>query len=139
MSAVAARAPAALSVVVVIIVLGCSSYRLPPRSPRLSELPARLSETGLYDGERPIALARGVRAYVPAHELWSDGAQKLRWIRLPAGTRIDSADMDSWDFPVGTRLWKEFSRDGRPIETRLLAWGMGLAYAAGKFSKMRRG
>jgi hypothetical protein len=136
MSAVAGGAPAALSVVVVIVVLGCSPYRLPPRSPRLAELPPRLSETGLYEGAGPTALARDVRAYAPAHELWSDGAQKRRWIRLPAGARVDSADMNSWDFPVGTRLWKEFSRDGRRIETRLLArvdatadgW-LALAYA----------
>jgi hypothetical protein len=28
--------------------------------------------------------------------------------------------MDWWSFPTGTKLWKEFSRGGRRIETRLL-------------------
>jgi hypothetical protein len=103
-----------------IVVLGCSTYRLPPLSPRVGELPARLSETGLYASAGSSKLAGDVRPYAPAHELWSDGATKRRWIRLPPGGRIDTADMDAWSFPVGTRLWKEFSRDGRRIETRLL-------------------
>ena len=28
--------------------------------------------------------------------------------------------MDNWSFPVGTKLWKEFTRDGVRVETRLL-------------------
>src|SRR5690606_23060146 len=66
-------------------------------------------------------LAPGVRPYRPAYELWSDGADKARWIALPEGATIDTSDMDFWEFPAGTRLWKEFSRDGRRIETRLLS------------------
>ena len=58
--------------------------------------------------------------YRPQFELWSDGASKRRWISLPPGTRIDTSDMDSWQFPEGTKLWKEFSRDNVRIETRLL-------------------
>ena len=27
--------------------------------------------------------------------------------------------MDEWHFPVGTKVWKEFSRDGKRLETRL--------------------
>jgi hypothetical protein len=104
---------------------GCQifeSYRycseLPPA--RLSALPARLSETGLYADVRADTLAPGVMAYRPMFELWSDGASKRRWIVLPPGTRIDTGDMDSWQFPVGTKLWKEFARDEVRIETRLL-------------------
>ncbi len=87
-------------------------------------LPARLSETGLFapDG----GLADGVRPYRPAHALWSDGADKRRWVRLPAGAVIDTSDPDDWRLPVGTRLWKEFSLDGVRIETRVLdRWGPG--------------
>jgi len=51
--------------------------------------------------------------------LWSDGAEKSRWIYLPPGTVIDNADPNEWIFPVGTKLWKEFQRDGRRVETRL--------------------
>jgi len=45
---------------------------------------------------------------------------KRRWISLPAGAQIDTSDPDNWQFPVGTKLWKEFSRDGVRVETRLL-------------------
>mgnify|MGYP007029512242 FL=1 len=33
---------------------------------------------------------------------------------------IVTSDMDDWQFPVGTKLWKEFVRDGVRVETRLL-------------------
>jgi hypothetical protein len=87
---------------------------------QLFAVPARLSETGLYADIRADALAPGVLPYRPQFELWSDGASKRRWISLPPGTRIDTSDMDSWRFPEGTKLWKEFSRDNIRIETRLL-------------------
>ena len=45
---------------------------------------------------------------------------KSRWIQLPAGSRITARDADTWEFPVGTRLWKEFAFDGRRVETRML-------------------
>jgi hypothetical protein len=61
-----------------------------------------------------------VLPYRPQFELWSDGASKRRWISLPPGTRIDTSDMDSWEFPQGTKLWKGFSRDDVRLETRLL-------------------
>jgi hypothetical protein len=106
---------------VAVLALGCLPFRLPRLSPRVAELPGHLSETGLYAGARATELAGDVRPYEPAYELWSDGATKRRWIHLPAGNRIDTADMDNWVFPVGTKLWKEFSVGGRRIETRLLA------------------
>lgn len=76
--------------------------------------------TGLYRERRSQALAPDVLEFEPAYRLWSDGAQKRRWIRLPPGTAIDTRSMDEWVFPVGTRLWKEFSVDGRRVETRYL-------------------
>lgn len=82
--------------------------------------PERLSETGLYQDIATRTLAEGVEEFVPRFELWSDGAEKKRWIQLPAGARIDNSDPDNWVFPVGTRVWKELGHDGRPIETRLL-------------------
>jgi hypothetical protein len=89
-------------------------------APKLARLPQRLSETGLYGGHGIGILAAGVRAYRPRFELWSDGADKQRWVQLP-GAAIDTRDMDAWQFPAGTKFWKEFARDGRRIETRLLA------------------
>ena len=101
---------------------GLNDFRVcPTPAPAVqARLPVRLSETGLFVASSNEILAPGVRPYTPRFQLWSDGADKRRFISLPAGTRIDSADMDDWHFPEGTRLWKEFARDGVRVETRLL-------------------
>jgi len=82
-------------------------------------LPAHLRDTGLYARGGGEEIAAGVLAFAPQYPLWSDGAEKRRWIRLPPGAQIDARDPDRWVFPVGTRLWKEFSL-GRRLETRML-------------------
>lgn len=83
-------------------------------------LPARLSETGLFADVRTRRLAPNVLPYTPRFGLWSDGSEKQRWIELPSGKPIDTSDMDDWKFPEGTKVWKQFSVAGVPIETRLL-------------------
>ena len=80
----------------------------------------RLSETGLYSDIAAGQLAPGVLAYEPAYVLWTDAATKSRWVKIPDGETIDTSDMDRWVYPVGTKLWKDFTRDGVRIETRLL-------------------
>jgi hypothetical protein len=87
--------------------------------PLTTRLPCTLSETGLYAADM-TTLASNVHPYTPNFELWSDGALKKRWILLPAASKIDTTDMDYWAFPVGTKLWKEFTRDGVRVETRLI-------------------
>ncbi len=82
------------------------------RAPRL------LSQTGLYAA--PGRLDPRNRAYSPQYPLWSDGAAKARWVRLPDGAAIEAGDEDAWTFPVGTKFWKEFQFHGRKVETRLL-------------------
>jgi hypothetical protein len=97
-----------------------------PDEARLGQLPQRLSETGLFSDVEKERLAPGVSAYEPSFALWSDGAQKRRWVWLPGGQHIDTSDADDWSFPVGTKFWKEFTRDGVRVETRLLErWGEG--------------
>ncbi len=81
--------------------------------------PATLDCTGLYADIASKTLASGVRFYQPAVPLWSDNAEKMRWIQLPAGTQIDVSDPNEWSFPVGTKVWKEFSKGGKRVETRL--------------------
>jgi hypothetical protein len=89
--------------------------------------PNALSQTGLFTSIQPngaLVLAEGVTEYQPLYPLWSDGAEKTRWIYLPPGTRIDTTDQNHWSFPAGTKFWKEFALDGQRIETRLL-WMYG--------------
>ncbi len=83
-------------------------------------MPTMLSQTGLYDDVPSGRLAPGVRTFEPRYALWSDGATKKRWVYLPPGSQIDTSDMDYWKYPAGTKLWKEFTRDGKRVETRLL-------------------
>ena len=86
----------------------------------VNSLPKRLSCTGLYTDIGKRSVARGVEPYVPGARLWSDGLNKVRYIFLPPGSSIDAAQPNAWDFPVGTRFWKEFQApDETPIETRL--------------------
>jgi hypothetical protein len=81
--------------------------------------PPTLADTGLYADFAAKKIAPGVRPYSPQYPLWSDGALKRRWISLPPGATIDASDPDAWSFPVGTRVWKEFSFSRR-IETRFM-------------------
>jgi hypothetical protein len=85
---------------------------------------------GLYVEGSCAILAPGVRRFEPEYELWSDGAEKERFVLLPEGERIDTTDPDAWVYPVGTVLFKTFSRDGLRIETRIntkIAEGTGVA------------
>jgi len=86
-------------------------------------LPEHLGETGLYVSGSTSELQADVLSFSPQYPLWSDGATKHRWIKLPPGASIDAAKPDAWDFPRGTKLWKEFSQGGR-VETRYIERGM---------------
>ncbi|HEX2734185.1 MAG TPA: hypothetical protein VHM70_21395 [Polyangiaceae bacterium] len=94
-----------------------------PAVPEFVE-PTALSQTGLFTDIASDQLAPGVRQYRPRFELWSDGAKKRRFVYLPPCTQIDTSDPDYWIYPVGTKLWKEFTRDNADgqavrVETRL--------------------
>jgi hypothetical protein len=79
-----------------------------------------LSETGLYADVATWQVAPGIEEFHPTYTLWSDGAEKRRWVQLPPGTRIDTSNMNRWVFPVGTRFFKEFAIGGVLLETRLV-------------------
>jgi hypothetical protein len=98
------------------VVLACAAFA---EAAGGDGLPARLSETGLHAAGSDGPVNDDVVAFVPQYPLWTDGARKRRWIRLPPGGTIDGSDPDAWVFPAGTRLWKEFGYD-RPVETRLI-------------------
>lgn len=83
-------------------------------------LPRLLHDTGLHSPGSPHTVRPGIAAFSPQYPLWSDGAEKRRWVYLPPGAYIDGSRPDAWEFPRGTKLWKEFAHDGRPVETRYI-------------------
>ncbi|MBE7481551.1 MAG: hypothetical protein HS104_16420 [Polyangiaceae bacterium] len=82
--------------------------------------PSSLSETGIFSDMQSRTLAPGVLAYDVRFPLWSDGAEKQRFVSVPSGTQVDTSYMDVWKFPIGTKAWKEFRVAGKLIETRFL-------------------
>ena len=99
----------------------CDPHEVVDTSP---SVPARLSATGLYRDISARKLAAGVLPFAPQFPLWSDGAEKHRWVHLPGCAKIDTTDMDHWEVPVGTKIWKELSFGGARVETRYLhRWG----------------
>ncbi len=107
-----ALAPAAL-----VLLIGLTAWR----SGQSAQWPPRsLRDAGLYTNFEKRQIAADYLPYSPQYPLWSDGAVTRRWIRLPAGKTVDVRNPNRWVFPVGTRIWKEFSIGGHPVETRLM-------------------
>lgn len=79
---------------------------------------------GLYANTATKTLAPYVQAFSPKYPLWSDASVKNRWAYVPTCATIDTTNMDSWSFPVGTRFWKEFivagklAQDASPVLAR---------------------
>jgi hypothetical protein len=83
-------------------------------------LPNDLECAGLFSNVEDRTLNSDAREFKPSEILWSDSAEKIRWVRLPKKTQIDSSDPEEWQFPVGTRFFKEFAYDATgPVETRM--------------------
>jgi hypothetical protein len=101
------------------VLLGATAAAWADDAATTAPLPQRLSETGLFANGATGETRPGIMRFSPQYPLWSDGATKRRWLLLPEGSAIDAARPDAWQFPRGTRLWKEFSL-GRPVETRMI-------------------
>ncbi len=92
----------------------------PPPQPGTGGPPQRLSETGCFDPLDPTRPASDLIPFAPVAELWSDGASKRRWMVVPDAEVVTvNADGD-FSFPPGSVLVKEFSLDGKRVETRFL-------------------
>ncbi len=81
---------------------------------------AALAAGVAFAGDALEPLPANAATFTPQYPLWSDGATKRRWISLPDGTAIDGSRPAAWEFPVGTKFWKEFSASGRRVETRTI-------------------
>ena len=87
-------------------------------------MPRSLSEFGFFaDGAGQLPTAR-VTPYALNTPLWSDAADKLRFIYLPEGTQLAANGDGLLQFPVGAAIIKTFAygagADRRLIETRVL-------------------
>jgi uncharacterized repeat protein (TIGR03806 family) len=98
-------------------VTGNAAYGIPYRDPATginiptvqAGLPPTLSATGLF--QSPVSAMNPNPAMIPfgmITPLWSDAAQKKRWIVLPGTQRISFSSTGEWTFPAGTILVKHF-------------------------------
>lgn len=96
--------------------------------------PTKLSQTGLFTDVKEMTPHAGLIPYSINVPLWSDHAEKERFIALPAKGQVGYSEKGKWQFPKGTVFVKSFSLDltrddpttRRRLETRLLvhhAWG----------------
>ena len=85
-----------------------------------TDYPAALSDYGFFaDGPAQNA-APGVTPYRLNTPLWSDGAEKLRFVYIPPGQQAKAQGEGLLDLPVGSALIKTFKMGGKLIETRVL-------------------
>ncbi len=104
-----------------------------PQRPFVDNFPRKLSETGVFASVKEQRPQPGLIAYSVNAPLWSDGAEKRRYIGLPGDTRIGYSPGGAWKFPEATVLVKTFAlrlaaddpQSLRTIETRLLTLRQG--------------
>lgn len=119
-----------------IVDYGGGLYQLEPAPEQpdtATRFPTRLSETGLFASVKEGRPQPGLIPYSVNAALWSDGAEKERYIALPGKEQIEFRPTRGWDFPEGAVLVKTFSlrtdaadpASRRRIETRLLTRQQG--------------
>lgn len=85
-----------------------------------SAYPATLAEFGFFADARAQMPSARVTPYRLNTPLWSDGAEKLRFVYLPPGAKAKANGEGLLDLPVGAALIKTFAFGARKIETRVL-------------------
>lgn len=100
------------------------------RESERDHLPPTLAETGLFANWQTLEPQPFLMPFAVKVPFWSDGADKRRWVALPAGERIDVDPHGQLRFPPGTVFVKHFdlatdrranaAAAPRPLETRIL-------------------
>ncbi len=110
------------------------------RSNTASTAPRFLSQTTLFSNVVTLQPEPKLVPYEIASPLWSDGADKQRWIAVPPGQQVSLGADGGVVFPVGTTFVKQFDLPAsvspanrtRRLETRVLVVGSqdtyGLSY-----------
>ncbi len=87
-------------------------------------MPRTLAAYGFFADAPAQVPGKGVVPYRLNTPLWSDGAEKLRFVYIPPGTQARAEGEGLLDLPVGSALIKTFAfpRDGKRhlVETRVL-------------------
>ncbi len=74
----------------------------------LPDPPSKLSELGVFTDLDNLETIEGVIPYSVNAPLWSDRAQKKRWMIVPDNQQIKFSNSESWAFPEGTVFIKHF-------------------------------
>lgn len=85
-----------------------------------SAFPATLGEYGFFADQGARRPAGGVTPYRLNTPLWSDGAEKSRFVYVPTGQQARAKGEGLLDLPVGSALIKSFAFGGKLVETRVL-------------------
>src|SRR5688500_8790235 len=117
-----------MRVIVVLVTLAIVFISFSPK--KSFEKKDRLSEYNFFTGQlSKLAPSEGVIPYSVNTPLFSNYAEKLRFIKLPAGSMATYNDSVTFEFPEGTILIKNFyfshdfrkpEKGKRILETRLL-------------------
>ncbi len=85
--------------------------------------PQSLSETGLFSSTKDLTPVPGMIPFDVNVPLWSNGADKQRYMALPAAGKIEFSETQPWQFPVGTVFVNHFSiavaDNDQPTQRRL--------------------
>ena len=112
----------------ILIILGlaqCQSVKEVTLNPDAAPFD-KLSEYHFFSGRMADLIpADGVLPFRPVSTLFSDYAQKSRFVWMPAGTQAKFRDSLAFEFPIGAVLIKNFfyehsGQDRQLVETRLL-------------------
>jgi uncharacterized repeat protein (TIGR03806 family) len=109
---------------------------LPPTLAESDASPELLSQTLAFSDLASLEVAPGILPYTVQSPLWSDGAQKRRWMALPSGAHVGFSEQGAWLFPEGTVFIKHFGMaldERQPervqrLETRFLVAQSGGGY-----------
>ncbi len=88
--------------------------------PPLTSLPDTLSETGVFADMTKLRPAPRALRYSPRSALWSDGAEKSRFLLLPRDVPLAFDAEDAFVLPLGGYAVKTFARNGERLETRVI-------------------
>lgn len=104
-----------------IVNLGGSIHKIiGDSSTQTSVIPSQLSGWGCFQTGDVTAFSSHVFPYDINAVLWSDYANKSRFMAIPDGTTIDVDNEGRFNLPVGSVVGKHFRLNGQLVETRLL-------------------